>query len=143
MLKLMLGVLLCGVVSLTPVAARTGRTQIVVQWLSSESHLSPWQIFKIQGVFDDRADKIGYDSDGNDIGSGTENYYLYADDGKIDAVVQGVITMQKEKVLPGGMRIGVAVYKDANRRDWSYRAVYPKSLTEFDITYSRSRNIEH
>jgi hypothetical protein len=139
MRTLISGILLSGLAALMPSTAYAGRTQIVVQWLNSESHLSPSQIFKLQSVFDDHAEEHGYDSDGNDVGSGTENYYLYADDRKVDAVVQSVIAMQKQKLLPDGMRIGVANYKDANRRDWDYRAAYPKSLTQFDISYSRLR----
>ena len=111
------------------------RTQIIVQWVDGPNALSRWQVFRLQGVFDDRADQGGYFSDGNDVGGGTQNFYLYADDSRVDSVVHFVIGMQQEKQLPDGMRIGVAAYKDAKRKDWTYRAVYPSTLKHFDIMY--------
>ncbi len=89
----------------------------------------------LQGVFDDNAGRGGYASDGNDVGGGVENFYLYVDDARVDAAIQAVVDMQKRKLLPGGMRIGVAVYKDAARKDWNYRPAYPAALKKFDITY--------
>ena len=121
--------------SAAPASDVSKKTQIVVQWVDGPNALSTWQVFRLQGVFDDRADQGGYFSDGNDVGSGTQNFYLYADDNRVDSVVQFVIAMERDKQVPDGMRIGVAVYKDAKRKDWAYRAVYPSTLTHFNIMY--------
>ena len=117
----------------------SNKTQIVVQWVDGPRELSAWQVFRLQGVFDDRAEQGGFISDGNDVGSGTQNFYLYADDERADAAVRYVIAMRQKGELPEGMRIGVAVYKDAARKDWSYRVAYPDTLKHFDITY-REKN---
>ncbi len=98
------------------------------------------QLFHLQSVLDDEAGRVGYVSDGNDIGSGTTNFYLYAEDAHVDSVVKELIDMQRRKLLPAGMRIGVAIYKDAKRREWDYRPVYPKGLTQFDIMYRAKKN---
>lgn len=121
---------------LTMGIAQAGTTQIVVQWASSSNGLSTFQLFQVQHILDDRAQQGGYNSDGNDVGSGTTNFYLYADDKRVDAVVRELITMQQQKLLPDGMQVGIAEYKDANRKDWSYRPAYPATLKHFDITYS-------
>jgi hypothetical protein len=116
---------------LAPCAASAGTTQIVVQWVRAVD------LMRVQGALDDDAAKAGYDSDGNDVGGGTENFYLYADDAAADGVVHRLIGLQTRKQLPEGMRIGVAVYKDANRKDWTYRPAYPADLKTFDITYKQ------
>jgi hypothetical protein len=81
---------------------------------------------------------MGYDSDGNDAGSGTENFYLYAGDEVVNGVVRHLIAMEARHLLPPGMRIGVAVYKDAARKDWDYRPVYPAGLAEFDLMHRKN-----
>ncbi len=117
-------------------AARAETTQVVVQWVGKDwSGLSREQVFDVQGKLDDLGTKDGFDSDGNDVGGGTANFYLYADDKHADKVVQEIVDMQKKGQLPGGMRIGVAVYKDSARKDWIYRVAYPSTLKHFDITY--------
>ena len=131
--KLLRSVIVASSVVFAVSGAQAGTTQIVVQWVDGTNSLS---VFRVQGALDDHAQQSGYDSDGNDVGSGTTNFYLYADDKRVDAVVQELISMQKQKLLPDGMRIGVAEYKDAKRKDWSYRPVYPVTLKHFDITYS-------
>ena len=118
--------------------AMAGSTQIVVQWLDGPAGLSTTQMFKVQGAFDDNAERYGYDSDGNDVGSGTTNFFLYAEDGRVDAVVQSVVLMHQQMLLPDGMRIGVAVYEDADRSNWHFRAAYPADLADFDITYGKN-----
>ncbi len=74
-----------------------------------------------------------YFVDGNDVGGGTMNIFIYADDERVASVVSKLVTMHDQ--LPGGMRIGVAEYKDAKRKDWTFRPVYPRELKHFDITY--------
>ncbi len=112
--------------------AWAGRTQIVVQW----THEIDW--FGVQTLLDNHAQEMGYDSDGNDIGSGTVNFYLYASDATVDGVVRHLIAMEAQHQLPPEMRIGVAVYKDVARKDWTYRAAYPASLKNFDIMYRKN-----
>jgi hypothetical protein len=114
-----------------PCAALAGTTQIVVQWVRSID------LMHVQSILDDDGAKAGYDSDGNDVGGGAENFYIYADDAAADGVVHRLIGMETRKMLPEGMRIGVAVYKDAKRKDWTYRPAYPAGLKTFDITYKQ------
>ncbi len=73
-----------------------------------------------------------YFEDGNDIGSGTCNVYLYTD--QIDETVARLVSMARSGRLPSDLRIGVAVYKDAARTDWTYRVAYPPTLTRFDLS---------
>lgn len=120
-----------------PFAALAGSTQIVVQWLDGPNGLSAFQFFKLQVVLDDHAREHGYLSDGNDVGGGTTNFFLYADDKRVDEVVQSVVALEHQKQLPDGMQIGVAVYKDAARKDWTFRAVHPAGLQSFDLTYGK------
>jgi hypothetical protein len=120
---------IASVATLVPCAAIAGTTQIVVQWLHAVD------LMQVQTALDDDAAKAGYDPDGNDAGGGTENFYLYAGDATADGVVRSIIALQARHQLPDGMRIGVAVYKDASRKDWTYRPAYPAALKTFDITY--------
>jgi len=112
--------------------AFAGRTQIIVQW----THQIDW--FRVQATLDNRAQRLGYDSDGNDIGSGTVNFYLYSPDENVDGVVRDLVAMEKQQQLPPGMQIGVAIYKDTARKDWAYRAAYPTGLKNFDIMYRKN-----
>jgi hypothetical protein len=121
------------VIAVVPCAASAGTTQIVVQWPSDKISFWTFQLFRLQSVLDDHAAQGGYRSDGNDVGGGVVNFYLYADDARVDAVVRNVVAMRTQNLLPDGMQIGVAVYKDAKRKDWSYRPAYPKTLKKFDI----------
>jgi hypothetical protein len=118
-------------------AALAGTTQIIAQWRDTERTISPLELLRLQTTFDERAQQKGYDSDGNDVGSGTTNFYFYADDKQVNSVVQDLIAMRTQNLVPDGMRIGVAVYKNEKRDDWTYRAVYPPSLKNFDITYKK------
>jgi hypothetical protein len=110
-----------------------GTTQIVVQWPFGGNGLSAAQMSELQGILDEREAKSGFDSDGNDVGGGLVNFYLYADDSRVNAVVRDVIALRTQSLVPGGMRIGVASYKNAERTDWDYRPVYPATLKHFDI----------
>ena len=123
---------LAGALLLTSAAA-AGTTQIVVQWTTGTHGITNAQFFDIQGVFDDHAGQYGYDSDGNDVGGGLTNFFLYAEDARVADVVRDVIAMRNGKLLPDGMRIGVAVYKDVARKDWTFRPAYPAGLKSFDI----------
>jgi hypothetical protein len=72
-----------------------------------------------------------YFEDGNDVGSGTCNVYLYTD--QIDQTVGRLVGLARAGRLPTDLRIGVAVYKDNERKDWTYRVAYPATLAKFDL----------
>jgi hypothetical protein len=76
-----------------------------------------------------------YFVDGNDVGSGTINFFLYARDENVDATVNAVVRLYEQKLLPDGMRVGVAAYKNEARSDWDFRPVFPVGLEQFNITY--------
>jgi hypothetical protein len=134
--KISIRTLLVAVLSLISGAAWAGTTQVVVQWVGKDwSGLSGEQIFDVQGKLDDLGTKYGFDSDGNDVGGGAANFYLYVDDKRVDQVVREIVDTQKKGLLPDGMRIGIAVYKDKARKDWVYKVAYPNTLKHFDITY--------
>jgi len=71
--------------------------------------------------------------DGNDIGSGTYNVYLYTRN--VSETVSRMVRLQAAGKLTPGMRIAVAEYKDKQHRDWSYRPVYPPGLKSFALIY--------
>lgn len=54
--------------------------------------------------------------DGHDIGSGAVNVYLYAEDSKVNLSIAAVVRLFEQGKLPKGMRIGRAIYEDADRR---------------------------
>jgi hypothetical protein len=72
-----------------------------------------------------------YFEDGNDIGSGNCNIYLYTD--RVDETVRRFISLAKAGNLPKDLRIGVAVYTNVRRTDWTYRVAYPSTLARFDL----------
>jgi hypothetical protein len=71
--------------------------------------------------------------DGNDIGSGTYNLYLYTQD--VPETVRRLVELEQAHRIPPGLGIGVAKYKDSQRKDWTYEPVYPPTLKYFDISY--------
>lgn len=75
--------------------------------------------------------------DGNDVGSGTLNVYLYTQD--VSATVRLLTGLENAGRIPPGLRIGVAQYTDRQRRDWTYRGVYPAGLKSFDLIYRNSQ----
>jgi hypothetical protein len=78
-----------------------------------------------------------YFVDGHDIGSGTVNVFLYAEDSKVDSAIAAVVRFFEQGKLPKGMRIGRAIYEDEKRKNWRFRPAYPPGLAEFHIMYSR------
>ena len=115
------------------VAGETPQTQIVLQWLTDEQNdISLDQIWAIEDTL--KAEAAGlFDVDGHDTGSGTANIFLYAQDPQ--AAVGKVIRLYFAGRLRPGMRVGVAEYKDAARKDWDYRPVFPRGLHRFDLIY--------
>jgi hypothetical protein len=72
--------------------------------------------------------------DGNDIGSGTYNLYLYTQD--TAAMVKLLVQLEEAHRIPPGLAIGVAKYTDPEHKNWTYEAAYPSTLKDFDISYS-------
>ena len=77
-----------------------------------------------------------YSVDGHDVGSGTVNVFLYAEDSKVDLAISTIVRFFEQGKLPKGMRIGRAIYEDEKGRNWHFQPVYPPGLAKFDIMYS-------
>jgi hypothetical protein len=104
-------------------------TQIVVQWsLSDAKDLRSY--FAAEEAISEAAGDL-YFEDGNDVGQGAFNVYLYS--ARVDATVAQLVAMGKAGKIPADFRIGVAVYKDAAHTDWTYRAAYPAGLKAFSL----------
>jgi Cu/Ag efflux pump CusA len=117
--------------------AMAGRTQIVLQWLdTAHSSMDLRDIYKVEDALE-RVSNGMYVVDGHDVGGGTVNVFLYAEDSDVDAAVAVVIRFFEQGKLPKGMRIGRAIYEDEKRRNWHFQPAYPPGLAEFQIMYSR------
>lgn len=110
-----------------PVERKT--TQIVAQW-SDKAGLE--SLMTVEDTIADAGDGL-YDVDGNDIGSGTFNVFIYAADADVASAVARIVKLHDGGVLPPGMKIGVAQYKDAERKDWTFKPVFPADLKSFDL----------
>ena len=116
-----------------PLAAETPRTQIVLQWLIEDANdISLDQVWTIEDTLEAESEGL-FDVDGHDLGSGTANVFLYARDA--EAAVGKVLRLYFAGRLRPGMRVGVAEYKDASRKDWDYRPVFPRGLHRFELIY--------
>lgn len=113
--------------------AMSAETQIVLQWLDNESATGV-SVDAIEAALDEANDG-SYFVDGHDMGSGTTNIFLYAEDALADKTVAQAISLFEQKKLPPGMRIGKAIYQDAERRNWTFQPMYPPGLAHFDIMY--------
>lgn len=118
---------------------RPNDTQVVAQWLvndDADTFLAVvtrgFRNVSTEQVIDGACNETCFD-DGNDVGSGTFNVYLYTQD--VSATVRLLVSLESAGRIPPGLRIGVAQYKDGQRRDWTYRAAYPAWLTSFDLIY--------
>ena len=123
---------------------KPGDLQVVAQWLLPSGGSSPGPVdavksaammqryFKAERAIEKESGGA-YFEDGNDVGGGAFNVYLYTD--KVDATVAQLIALEHQGKIAAGLRIGVAQYTDAQRKDWTYKAYYPAGLTRFDITY--------
>lgn len=105
------------------------KTQIVAQW-SDEADFA--DLIAIEDRLERYADG-SYDVDGHDIGSGQFNVFMYADDRKIDVAIARIIQLFQDGKLAPGMKLGVAVYVDLTRTDWSFKPVFPPGLREFEV----------
>ena len=107
----------------------SNQTQIVAQWSDDAD-------FDFLAAIAERlitSARDTYEVDGHDVGSGTFNVFIYADDAKVDAAIALVIQLCKEGVIPPEMKLGVAVYQDVERTEWTFRPEYPPSLSEFEL----------
>lgn len=132
---------LVGMIVLESMGSRPLReddTQVIAQWLDRDS--ATW------GYFDGILSEIRIDLacgelcafDGNDIGSGTYNMYLYT--GDVSGTVALLKRMELKGDIPMGVRIGVRRYTNASHTDWTYEAVHPVGLREFRIMYPTPSN---
>jgi hypothetical protein len=115
--------------------AMAGETQIVLQWIDNKQGSIDLQ--KIHQMEDDLEKASGgkYFVDGHDIGSGTLNIFLYAEDAMVDSTIVFVVHLFEQGKLPKGMRLGRAIYDDEKRTNWHFQPVYPPNLRAFDIAY--------
>ena len=116
--------------------AMAGETQVVLQWLdTAEGGMGLQEIHKIEDALE-AASGGKYFVDGYDVGAGTVNVFLYAEDSKVDLVIATILRFFEQGKLPKGMRIGRAIYEDEKRKNWHFQPVYPPGLAEFNIMYS-------
>jgi hypothetical protein len=85
------------------------------------------EIYKIEDSLE-AVSRGEYFVDGHDIGSGTVNVFLYAEDSKFNSAITLVIRFFEQGKLPTGMRIGRAIYADEQRKNWRFQPVYPQGL---------------
>ena len=121
---------------------RPNDTQVVAQWLLDDRSNTLVDVVTLafRNIRTERAinricEDVCFD-DGNDVGSGTFNVYLYTQD--VAATVRLLTDLESAGSIPSGLRIGVAQYKDRQRRDWTYKGVYPAGLKSFDLIYRNS-----
>ena len=107
-------------------------TQIVVQWFDNSPPNSSVNADPLLDLLYMRSNDL-YVVDSFDLGSGTMNVFLYADD--TDKAVRQVIAVFEEGLLPPGMRIGVADTQGTEQSTRTYHPVYPPSLAEFKLMY--------
>ncbi|WP_293906625.1 hypothetical protein [Phenylobacterium sp.] len=107
---------------------RPGDTQVVAQWVMTSDRTGPYFAAESQIA---KASEGLYFEDGNDVGGGYFNVYLYTD--HVPETVAHLIDMERAGKVPRNLRIGVAVYKGGDRSDWTYRPAHPATLTLFGV----------
>jgi len=75
-----------------------------------------------------------YYVDGDDVTGKTANVFLFADDASVAESVKRIVALRKRGLLPEGVRIAIARYKDDQRMDWNYEPVFPADLKTFAVT---------
>ena len=108
-------------------------TQIVVQWLDDSPTNSSTKADPLLDLLYAQSQNL-YVVDSFDLGGGTMNVFLYADDP--DPAVKRVIELFDEGLLPKGMRIGVAETHGDNPARRRYRPAYPADLGNFQLLYA-------
>ena len=132
-----------------PRGIKPGDTQVVAQWvlddsdggkgsfanaLSEISHM--FERMTLEAKVDAACKEVCF-LDGNDIGGGTYNLYLYTQD--VRSTVKLLVDLEDAHRIPPNLRIGVARYADREHKNWTYDPVYPQGLQSFDISYSLNR----
>lgn len=107
-------------------------TQIVVQWFDNRSANSNANADPLLDVLYNESHDA-YVVDSFDLGSGTMNVFLYANDP--DKAVRRVEAIFDQGLLPPGMRIGVADTQGTEQSTRTYHPVYPPSLAQFKLMY--------
>ena len=122
---------------------RPNDTQVVAQWLTDDRVNTVMDVIGrgfrnicTEHAIERACGDLCFD-DGNDVGGGIFNVYLYTQD--VPSTVRMLVRLEKAGDIPLGLRIGVARYKDKDRRDWTYEGVYPSDLKAFDLIYRHSR----
>jgi hypothetical protein len=118
---------------------KPGDTQVVVQWplgVTARVKKGVGELFALNRYFQseravEKASGGLYFEDGNDVGGGLFNVYLYTSD--VEGTVGRVVALENAGRIPAGVQIGVAVYKDGSRNNWSYRPAYPDGLKSFSV----------
>lgn len=108
-------------------------TQIVVQWFDNSPPDSSTRADPLLDLLYMRSGDL-YVVDSFDLGGGTMNVFLYADDP--GPAVMRVIQLSEEGLLPMGMRIGVAETRGGDQATRHYRPVYPANLKDFQLIYA-------
>jgi hypothetical protein len=113
--------------------------QVVAQWVLPEGGPSRSNLpayFRAESVID-RASEGLYVEDGNDVGGGVFNVFLYTE--RVDDTVARLVALERSGKLPSGLRVGVARYKDPEHTDWDFIPRHPFDLKHFDLSYDRPR----
>lgn len=133
-----------------PREIRRDDTQVVAQWLISDPPATESRIGIIMGAITSGIENMAMENrvdracgnvctlDGNDIGSGTYNLYLYTNN--VSATVKLLVELENSGRIRHGLRIGAAKYTDKSHRDWTYQAMYPAWLKTFDVMYRPTSN---
>jgi hypothetical protein len=108
-------------------------TQIVVQWFDDSPPDSSTRADPLLDLLYTQSQNL-YVVDSFDLGGGTMNVFLYAEDP--DPAVQRVIELFEQGFLPTGMRIGVADGLGGDPAARHYHPVYPPDLDDFQLIYA-------
>lgn len=103
--------------------------QIVLQWKLEDVNI--WlDFFWLETRLEHEAQGL-YVVDGNDVGGGMFNVYLLT--GTPDPAVRRVLELFKANRLRPNLRIAVAENYSPDRRNWTYRLVFPDSGGPFEL----------
>jgi hypothetical protein len=121
---------------------RPSDVQVVAQWslpTAKPAKGFPLDLLSVLGAsegciptdlaIDRRSDKL-YSDSGNDVGGGKCNIYLYTS--RPAETVARLAAMERDGILPVGMRVGLAHYTNAAHTEWTYTPAYPAELKRFD-----------
>jgi hypothetical protein len=120
-----------------PRGIKPGDTQIVVQWTTYNLTASTMTA-RIERAMTEA--RIGWAcghlcfDEGNDVGGGAYNIYLYTQD--VPATVKLLVRLEQTRHLPRGLQIGIAKHEASRQTDWTYTPGYPATLKSFDISYA-------